>query len=142
MKKITQYPTTLVAFHIKRGVYTYLEDVHNFQDLLKMRGERLFWHDTDNNDNMLPPRDWWIADEAGNCMVKGRDIFREFGVLDFDGDYDTDLVCYLSCLGKKMNKALLEAFKNGWICKYDPRYKAIKQYLIDEWLLEEDEDND
>lgn len=149
MTKNETYQNTLVAFHIGRGGrfhngghYTYMNEVSDFFDLLTLRSEYLFWHDTDANDKVLPPEEQYITDGAGNQLLTYDEANQSTGILDFDGEYNTDIVCSLYDCPAAAEEALLKAFKDGEISKYDLRYEVIKQYLIDAWLLEEDEDDE
>ena len=144
------YKNTLVVFHIGRGgrfnnggYYTFLDDVEDFGDLISQRQQYLFPHDEDENGNPLPQNEQYYTDEAGNIMLNGCEIDSKTGILDWDGDYDTDLVCKLCDCTSNAEQALLRAYKNGDISKYDSRYEIIKSYLIDAMLLdEEDEEED
>lgn len=149
MTKQETYKNTLVAFHIGRGGrfhngghYTYMDEVSDFFDLLTLRSEYLFWHDTDANGKPLPPEEQYITDGAGNQMLTYDEANQSTGILDFDGEYNTDIVCSLCDCPGAAEDALLDAFKNGEIGEYDSRYEAIKQYLIDTGLLEEAEEED
>ena len=149
MTKQETYKNTLVAFHIGRGGrfhngghYTYMNDIKDFHDLVKSRNDYLFWHDTDSNDKPLPPDEWVVTDGAGNQMLTYDEANQSTGILDFDGEYNTDIVCSLCDCPGAAEDALLDAFRNGEIGECDSRYEAIKQYLIDAWLLEEDEEDE
>ncbi len=149
MTKDKTYQNTLVAFHIGRGGrfhngghYTYMDDVSDFFDLLTLRSEYLFWHDTDENGKPLPPEEQYIVDGAGNQLLTYEEANQSTGILDFDGEYDTDIVCSLYNCPSAAEEALLKAFKDGEISKYDLRYEVIKQYLIDACLLDDEEDEE
>lgn len=144
-----EYKTTLVAFHVGRGGRfnagghnTYLAKVSDFFDLLTLRSEHLFWHEHDENGNPLPRNEWYIADAGGNLLLTYDEAQQRTGILDFDGEYNLDLVCSLYSCCKPQNEALLEAFRKGEISEYDPRYEVIKQYLIDYMELDDNESDD
>lgn len=149
MTKQETYKNTLVAFHIGRGGrfpngghYTYMNDIKDFQTLLKLKNDYLFLHDTDSNDKPLPENEQYYTDGAGNIMLNASEVNSKTGLIDWDGVYNTDIVCKLCDCPAAAEKALLKAFKDGEISKFDSRYEAIKQYLIDAWLLEEDDEDE
>ena len=51
----------------------------------------------DEEGNPLPDEQWRIIDGGGNVILEGREnIESDTGVLDWDGEYDTDIVKCLS----------------------------------------------
>ena len=89
-----------VRFHIGRGGRfhnaghkTYMGTVNDLSDCF---GES-FIISEDENGNTLPDSEWRLMDGGGNVILSGRDeIESETGVLDWDGEYDTDIVRHLS----------------------------------------------
>lgn len=50
----------------------------------------------DENGKPLPDSDWQLVDSGSNIILKGRDqIEAEVGVLNWDYEYDSDIVRYL-----------------------------------------------
>lgn len=87
----------LVAFHIGRGGRFnnaghkyYMPNVQKLQDCF---GDLCTIHDEDENGNTLPDEQWKLLDGGDNVILEGREaIESETGVLDWDGDYNTDIV--------------------------------------------------
>lgn len=51
----------------------------------------------DDNGKSLPDSKWQLVDGGGNVILSGRDkIESETGILDWDGEFDTDIVRKLS----------------------------------------------
>ena len=149
MATTEDYKNTLVAFHIGRGgrfhnggYWTYMWEIESFQDLISFRQDYLFRYDTDEDDKPLPEDKQYITDGGGKIMVEGKDIFADTGTLDFDGEYDTDIVCSLYDCPSAGEQALLRAFKNGDISKSRTDYNVFKEYLIDAMLLDEEDCED
>ena len=89
-----------VRFHIGRGGRfhnaghkTYVGTVNDLSDCF---GDS-FLISEDENGKTLPDSEWRLMDGGGNVILSGRDeIESETGVLDWDGEYDTDIVRHLS----------------------------------------------
>lgn len=138
---------TLVAFHYGRGGrfnnagHCEYYDVKDFQELLSRQSDIIFCNTEDEQGNPLPDDQQTITDGGGNVLVHGaKAINADEGELDFDGDYDRYVVCGLGELDDREDKALARAFEDGEIWESDPRYKDIKEYLIGNYLIEEEED--
>lgn len=140
---------TLIAFHYGRGGrfnnagHCEYYDVKNFGELLSRQSESIFHNTEDEQGNPLPDDQQTITDGGGNVLVQGaKAINSDEGELDFDGDYDRYVVCDLYDCDDQQGKALARAFENGEIWESDPRYNDIKEYLIDNYLINEDEEDD
>lgn len=93
--------TCIVAFHIGRGgrFYnpghkTFMQHISQLSDCFS---DGCIISQEDEEGNPLPDEQWQLIDGGGNVILEGRDnIESDTGVLDWDGDYDTDVVKYLS----------------------------------------------
>ena len=81
----------VVAFHIGRRGKTFLGE-KDFQELVSDRLDSLFLHDRDSNGRFCKP---FYTDASGNVMVEPDEMNCEVGCLEFDGQFDTDVACYL-----------------------------------------------
>ena len=89
-----------VCFHIGRGGQfnnaghkTYVGTVNDLSDCF---GDSIVFSE-DENGKPLPDSEWRLVDGGGNVILTGRDeIESETGILDWDGEYDTDIVRNLS----------------------------------------------
>lgn len=89
-----------VRFHIGRGGHfnnaghkTYVGTVNGLSDCFG--DSSIIWED--ENGKPLPDSEWQLIDGGGNVILSGRDeIESETGILDWDGEYDTDIVRKLS----------------------------------------------
>lgn len=89
-----------VRFHIGRGGQfhnaghkTYVGKVNDLSDCF---GESIVIGEDDNGQS-LPDSKWQLVDGGGNVILSGRDkIESETGILDWDGEFDTDIVRKLS----------------------------------------------
>lgn len=89
-----------VRFHIGRGGHfnnaghkSYVGTVNDLSDCF---GDSTILSE-DENGNTLPDNEWRLVDGGGNVILSGRDeIESETGILDWDGEYDTDIVRKLS----------------------------------------------
>ena len=90
----------VVAFHIGRGgrFYngghkTFMPFVSKLQDCF---GENFFINDEYEDGTPLPDDQWQLIDGGGNVILEGREaIESETGILDWDGEYNTDIVRYI-----------------------------------------------
>ena len=85
-----------VCFHIGRGGHFnnagYKEYRPGITTTQECFGEAILI-DQDEDGNELPADQWQLMDGGGNVILTGRDeIESETGVLDWDGEYDTDIV--------------------------------------------------
>ena len=140
---------TLVSFHYGRGGrfnnagYCEYYGAKDFQELLGRFTNEVFFKTEDEYGVPLPDDQQKITDGAGNVLVEGaKAINADEGELDFDGDYDRYVVCDLYDCDEKQGQALARAFEDGEIWESDPRYNAIKGYLIDNCLIDDEEDDE
>ena len=106
-----------VRFHIGRGGRfhnaghkTYVGTVNGLSDCF---GES-FIISEDENGKTLPDSEWRLVDGGGNVILSGRDeIESETGILDWDGEYDTDIVRHLSECDDDEYQLILDAAERG-----------------------------
>ena len=106
-----------VRFHIGRGGRfnnaghkTYVGTV---KDLSACFGDS-FLISEDENGKTLPDSEWRLVDGGGNVILSGRDeIESDTGILDWDGEYDTDIVRHLSECDDDEYQLILDAAERG-----------------------------
>ena len=106
-----------VRFHIGRGGQfnnaghkTYVGTVNDLSDCF---GDSIVFSE-DENGKPLPDSDWQLVDGGGNVILTGRDeIESETGILDWDGEYDTDIVRHLSECDDDEYQLILDAAERG-----------------------------
>ena len=106
-----------VRFHIGRGGRfnnaghkTYVGTVN---DLYNCFGDS-FIISEDENGKPLPDSEWQLVDGGGNVILTGRDeIESETGILDWDGEYDTDIVRYLEDCDDDEYQLILDTAERG-----------------------------
>ena len=106
-----------VRFHIGRGgqfhnagYKTYVGTVNDLSDCF---GDSIVFSE-DENGKPLPDSDWKLVDGGGNVILTGRnEIERETGILDWDGEYDTDIVRHLSECDDDEYQLILDAAERG-----------------------------
>lgn len=106
-----------VRFHIGRGGHfnnaghkTYVGTVNGLSDCF---GESSII-DVDDNSDKLPDSKWQLIDGGGNVILTGRDkIESETGILDWDGEYDTDIVRKLSECDDDEYEMILDTEERG-----------------------------
>lgn len=89
----------IVAFHIGRGGRfnnpghkSYNSNITKLSDCF---GDSIVFSE-DEEGNELPDEQWQLIDSGSNVILEGRDkINSDTGILDWDGQYDTDIVKYL-----------------------------------------------
>lgn len=91
----------IVAFHIGRGGRFHNQGHKSFMPHIKQLSdcfsENSIIFKEDEEGNPLPDEQWQLIDGGGNVILEGRDnIESTTGILDWDGEYDTDIVQYLS----------------------------------------------
>lgn len=104
----------LVHFHIGRGGRfhdhgnkTYIGTVNGLSDCY---GDA-FIISEDENGNAMPDKDWKLLDGAGNIILEGREAIESpTGVLDWDGEYDTDIVRHISECGDDEYQLIIDAY--------------------------------
>ena len=105
-----------VRFHIGRGGRfhnaghkTYVGTVNGLSDCF---GESTMLISEDENGKPLPDSEWQLVD--GGVILSGRDeIESETGILDWDGEYDTDIVRRLWECDDYEYQLLLDAAERG-----------------------------
>ena len=111
-----------VRFHIGRGGRfhnaghkTYVGTVNDLSDCF---GDS-FLISEDENGKTLPDSEWRLMDGGGNVILSGRDeIESETGILDWDGEYDTDIVCYLTDCDERECQLIFDAAEKGEYIEY------------------------
>ena len=111
-----------VRFHIGRGGRfhnaghkTYVGTVNDLSDCF---GDS-FIISEDENGKTLPDSEWQLMDGGGNVILSGRDeIESETGILDWDGEYDTDIVCYLTDCDERECQLIFDAAEKGEYIEY------------------------
>jgi hypothetical protein len=123
----------IVAFHIGRGGRfhnqghsTYIGE-KNFQDLIQLRSNDLFYRDRDMFGRFCKP---YIVDCNDTTIVEAEDMTALVGKLDYDGDYDSHVACYLDECDEETLKQIADS--GEWLSS------EIKEY-IKEQLGEEEE---
>lgn len=107
----------IVAFHIGRGGRFYNQGFKTFQPYVSKLCDCFsvssFIIKEDENGNPLPDEEWELIDGGGNVILRGRDdIESDTGVLDWDGEYDTDIVKYLSECSDSEIDIIYQAYLN------------------------------
>lgn len=106
-----------VRFHVGRGGHfhnagykTYVGTVNDLSDCF---GDSTVISE-DENGKPLPDSDWQLVDSGGNVILSGRDeIESETGILDWDGEYDTDIVRYLEDCDDDEYQLILDTVERG-----------------------------
>lgn len=106
-----------VRFHIGRGGQfnnaghkTYVGTVNDLSDCF---GDSIVFSE-DENGHPLPDSEWRLVDGGGNVILTGRDeIESETGILDWDGEYDTDIVRHLSECDDDEYQLILDTAERG-----------------------------
>lgn len=106
-----------VRFHIGRGGHfnnaghkTYEGTVNELSDCF---GDSIVISE-DENGKPLPDSEWQLVDGGGNVILTGRDdIESETGILDWDGEYDTDIVRYLEECDDDEYQLILDTAERG-----------------------------
>ena len=106
-----------VRFHIGRGGRfnnaghkTYVGTVNGLSDCF---GDSIVISE-DENGKTLPDSEWKLVDSGSNVILSGRDeIESDTGILDWDGEYDTDIVRHLSECDDDEYQLILDAAERG-----------------------------
>lgn len=106
-----------VRFHIGRGGQfhnaghkTYVGTVNDLSDCF---GDSSIICE-DENGKPLPDSEWQLVDSGSNVILSGRDeIESDTGILDWDGEYDTDIVRYLSECDDDEYQMILDTAERG-----------------------------
>ena len=129
MKTASEY---IVAFHIGRGGRFHNPGHKTFnphiQKLSDCFSESCIVLSEDKDGNALPDDQWQLIDGGSNVILEGRaNIESTTGVLDWDGQYDTDIVQYLSDCDENEIQLILEAYDN------DEVEAEILPALMEKW---------
>ncbi len=105
-----------VCFHIGRGGRFYNAGHKSFnpnvEKLSDCFTENSFLYDQDENGNAIPDSEWRLCNGNGTVLLEGRDaIESETGCLDWDGEYDTDIVKPLNECDEKECQLLRESYE-------------------------------
>ena len=106
-----------VRFHIGRGGHfnnaghkTYVGTVNELSDCF---GDSIVISEDENGKTLLDS-EWQLVDSGSNVILSGRDeIESETGILDWDGEYDTDIVRHLSECDDDEYQLILDAAERG-----------------------------
>lgn len=106
-----------VRFHIGRGGHfnnagfkIYVGTVNELSDCF---GDSIVISE-DENGKTLPDSEWKLVDSGSNVILSGRDeIESETGILDWDGEYDTDIVRKLSECDDEEYQLILDTAERG-----------------------------
>lgn len=106
-----------VRFHIGRGGRfnnaghkTYEGTVNDLSDCF---GDYIVISE-DENGKPLPDSEWRLVDGGGNVILSGRDeIESDTGILDWDGEYNTDIVRHLSECDDDEYQLILDTAERG-----------------------------
>lgn len=106
-----------VRFHIGRGGRSYSAGFKTYKGIVNSLSD-CFSDSTiiseDENGKPLPDSEWQLLDGGDNVILTGRDeIESETGILDWDGEYDTDIVRHLSECTDDEYQMILDAAEGG-----------------------------
>ena len=129
MKTASEY---IVAFHIGRGGRFHNQGHKTFnphiQKLSDCFSESCIVLSEDEYGNALPDDQWQLIDGGSNVILEGRaNIESTTGVLDWDGEYDTDIVQYLSDCDESEIGIIYQAYLDGEFMDDD-----LKDYVCTE----------
>lgn len=116
MKTASEY---IVAFHIGRGGRfhnqghkTFNPNIEKLSDLYDSSKHTIISEDADGEP--LADKDWRLIDSGDNVILEGREAIESTtGILDWDGEYDTDIVQTIADCDENELCLLLEAYDNG-----------------------------
>lgn len=123
-----------VAFHIGRGGRfgnpghkSFNPNVTSLQDCFP---ESSMIIDLDENDNALPDEQWKLIDGGDNVVLEGREaIESETGILEWDYDYNTDIVKYIEECTDEELELIYKAYLNGEML-YSTYEEEIYAYVL------------
>ena len=106
----------IVAFHIGRGGRFHNQGHKSFmphiKELRECFSENSIVISEDEDGHILPDEEWILIDGGGNTILKGREVIQsKTGVLDWDGEYDTDIVKYVSECDENELHLLMQAYE-------------------------------
>ena len=122
----------IVAFHIGRGGRfnnqghkSFMPYVSKLSDCINL--EKCIILCQDENGNELPDEKWVLLDGGGNTILEGRNnIESDTGILDWDGDYDTDIVQYLDECSQDELEIIYQAYLREEYMPYE-----LKDYICE-----------
>lgn len=113
----TEAQNIKVRFHIGRGGRFYNGGHKTYEGTVDSLADcfgEAFIISEDENGNALPDSEWQLIDGGGNVILSGRDeIESETGVLDWDGEYDTDIVRHISECDDDEYQLILDTAERG-----------------------------
>jgi len=102
----------IVAFHIGRGGQfynaghkTYIGE-KNLNDLIKLND--LYYYDNEDREEGEKVEEGWY-DAVGNFKLTKEEGEQETGIIDLDGEFDTDIVRYLEDCTESELKLIAES---------------------------------
>lgn len=106
----------IVAFHIGRGGRFHNSGhksvMPNIKKLNDCFSENSIVISEDEDGKALSDEEWKLIDGGSNVILKGRDkIENETGILDWDGEYDTDIVKYISECDENELRLLIQTYE-------------------------------
>ena len=106
----------IVAFHVGRGGRFHNQGHKSFMPHVNRLSDCFtndsFIMEKNSEGDTLPDEEWLLCDNGGNVILKGRDnIESETGILDWDGEYDTDIIKYVSECDENELRLLLQAYE-------------------------------
>lgn len=116
--------TITVAFHIGRGGRfnnqghkSFLPDITSLQQCF---GEKATIINEDESGTVLPDAEWKLIDGGGNTILEGRETIESpTGILEWDTDYDTDIVRNIEDCTEEEISILYKAYTMGEILDDD-----------------------
>lgn len=89
--------------------------------------------DTDEDGNPLPDDEWTlIADSSERILLQGKDdIMSRTGIIDFDGEYDTDIFKFVEDCDEDELELLHQAIERNSIEAMDLTLDDIE--YINQW---------
>lgn len=114
----TKAKSIKVHFHVGRGGRFHNSGHKTFQGVINslsdLFGERTFVLNQDEDGKPLPDSEWKLIREDGNVILEGRsEIESPTGVLDWDGEYGTDIVRNLSECSDDECQLIIDEYDNG-----------------------------
>lgn len=116
MKKTDNDKTQIfnLHYHIARGGHkTYEGTVKQLSDCF---GHNSFLVSEDVNGKVLPNNKWKLVDGANNIILSGRNEIEAItGILDWDGEYNTDIVRSLEDCDEDELQLVIDAAKHVYV---------------------------
>ena len=113
-----------VRFHVGRGGRFYNAGYKTYEGTVNSLSDCFgdsFLISEDENGKPLPDSEWQLIDGGGNVILTGRDeIESETGILEWDGEYDTDIVRHISECDDDEYQLIIDAAERGEYVKEVP----------------------